>query len=138
MKGITIPSQLIKQIHQNIMVLPPGVLYCKRLDSPTKETIQYTIKYLIQESTDHQTPLLIWDIRNCPVTTGGIQLSIVQQIPKLYGHFDQIAVVWDDTDANSWKKTFIAKLPVFRDKIKFSFHTSMEEAMISLQRLRAS
>lgn len=138
MNGITIPSQVINQIHQNMMVLPPGVLYCKRLDSPTKETIQYTTKLLSKESTDHQIPFLIWDIRNCPAIRGGIQLYLLQQIPKLYGHFDQIAVVWDNTDVNSWKRAFIAKFPVFRDRIRFSFHTSMEEAMVSLQMLRAS
>lgn len=129
-----LPDDVLKEIHNNTMVLPPGVLYFKRLDAPTTHSIQYTAGYLVGEGIRNSTSLLVCDVRNKPQLSGGLQLLIVRQIPRLKGHFDHVAVVWDETQANLCKTGFISRMSVFQEHVGFSFHFTMEEAVLELTR----
>ena len=130
-----LPDDLLKEIHNNTMVLPPGVMYFRRLDAPTIHSIEYATGYLVEEGIQNDTNLLVWDIRNKPQLSGGLQLTIVRQIPRLKGHFEHVAVVWDETQANLWKTEFITRMPVFKQHVGFSFHFTMEEAVLELSKM---
>ena len=124
-----IPNSLLHEIHMNTLVLPPGVLYFKRLDKPSTNTVAYSLSYLLAEGKKHQTNCLIWDVRNRSDLSGGLQLTIVRQIPMLREQFDHVAVVWDQTQANRWKSSFIKRMPIFHAYVGFSFHFAMEAAI---------
>ena len=124
-----IPHRILNEIHKNTLVLPPGLLYFKRLDKPSTKTVSYALSNLLAEGKKHQTKCLIWDVRKLSNINGGLQLTIVRQIPMLREQFEHVAVVWDKTKANLWKSTFIKRMPIFQTHVVFSFHFSMEEAM---------
>ena len=124
-----ISQSLLNEIHMNTLVLPPGVLYFKRLDKPSTNTVVYSLSYLLAEGKRNQTNCLIWDVRKLSNLTGGLQLTIVRQIPLLCEQFDHVAVVWDQTHANRWKSSFIKRMPIFHTYVGFSFHFTMEEAI---------
>ena len=124
-------SSVLTEIRSNVMLLPPGVLYYSRLDKPTKASVLCAMNLLLLESETHQVRDLIWDVRNKSRLLGGMQFFIVNQIPKLTGHFDRVYVVWDEYTADSWKGTFVKRMPVFKKHVKFSFHSSIENALIA-------
>lgn len=128
-------TKTIEEIHSSMMVLPPGILYCKRLANPTRDTISYGVSRLLHESTQHNVHHLIWDIRGRGHISGGLQLHIAQQIPKISGHFQHVSVVWDDNKGNALRRAFIKKMPVFHKDVSFEFHTSIEDAMAFIQKL---
>lgn len=133
-----LPDELLKEIHENAMVLPPGLLYFKRLDAPSTHSIEYATQYLIEESIRNDMHVLVWDIRNKPQLSGGLQLTIVRQIPRLTGHFAHVAVVWDETQANKWKTGFISRMSIFKKHVDFSFHFTMEAAVESVTKMIGS
>ena len=129
MNTIPLNNTVLSEIHSNVMILPPGVLYFCRLDKPTKSTVLCATELLLAEAKKHKVRDLIWDVRNKSRLMGGMQVFIVQQIPRLTEHFDRVYVVWDESMAHSWKGAFIKRMPVFQQHIEFSFHISIEEAL---------
>jgi hypothetical protein len=122
-------NAVITEIRNNVILLPPGILYFCRLDKPNKASVLCATELLLVESETHNVRCLIWDIRNKIRLSGGIQVFILNQIPKLATHFDHVHVVWDESIAHSWKGTFVKRMPVFQKHVAFSFHTSIEEAL---------
>ena len=122
-------NSVLTKIRGNVMLLPPGVLYYSRLDKPTKSSVLCATDLLLLESKTHKVRDLIWDIRNKSRLMGGMQVFIVQQIPRLTAHFDRVYVVWDESTAHSWKGAFIKRMPVFQQNMEFSFHINIEDAL---------
>ena len=129
MNLLQLNNTVLSEIQRNVMVLPPGVLYYCRLDQPTKASVLCTVELLLAESKTHDIRDLVWDVRNKSRLMGGMQVFIVQQIPKLADHFDRVYVVWDESTAHSWKGAFIKRMPVFQQYAEFSFHISIEDAL---------
>ena len=122
-------NTVLTEIQRNVMILPPGVLYFCRLDKPSKASVLCAMELLLVESETHKVRDLVWDVRNKSRLTGGMQVLILQQIPKLAENFDRVYVVWDESTAHSWKGAFFKRMPVFQQHVEFSFHISIEDAL---------
>ena len=129
-------SDLYETVLQNCHVLPPGILYYRRLSNPTKESIPFTENLLRSVAEHHNISHLVWDLRGRQMVQNGLHKTIVQRINGLYPRIQEISVVVDEHNLQMrlTLKFGVRLSRLLQNPIHYSVHVNMESVLTLIQR----
>ena len=118
-----------KVIDENLVVVPPGILYFKRMENPTKATIDYTTERIGLLAQEQEISQLIFDVRGrVPINTH-LRLYMGKKIIPLARVLKYIVVIIDPTANNQMAISFAKHMKFYTDFADVQFCQTFEEGI---------